>query len=424
MANYAVIGAGAAGISAARELQRAGNTVVVYEARDRPGGRAFTDYSLGKHGVELGAEFMHGERISTWDWVREYDAPTTDEAHHYEMWFHLAGQLLSTPEARAHLGTDPLFALQRLASRWQKAGRDEAPLSAVFELWPEISEKPLTDEGRRLIENYIAELGATDIDTLGTHRYDSGPPADRGLEHFRLLDGYTSLMRRAAAELDVRYSTPVRRIRWDDTRVEVTTGDASATFDAAVVTLPLGLLKRGAVEFDPPLPPEKLDAIDRLNAGSISKVVMKFDRIYWPENLTFLWTPLSTQLWWRPGQGQDAEDPIITAFFGGSRASTLETASTAEATELAVSELCDMLGQPMAPKLVESRYLAWGAEEFTQMGYSSLPMNGRGLRQTLGAPAGALHFAGEATSLTHAATVDGAIDSGRVAAARILGIEA
>ena len=86
MARYAVVGAGAAGISAARTLVQAGREVVVFEARDRPGGRAYSDYSLAEHPVELGAEFIHGERVSTWDWIREFGAATNGDAHRYEMW--------------------------------------------------------------------------------------------------------------------------------------------------------------------------------------------------------------------------------------------------------------------------------------------------------------------------------------------------
>lgn len=420
MARYSVIGAGAAGISAARTLQEAGHEVVVFEARNRPGGRAWTDYSMAPHGVELGAEFIHGERVSTWDWVREFDAPTTGEAHRYEMWYHLGGRLLDTPTARQELGTDPLLALERLRRRWQASGRPETTLDNVLDLWPELSSEPLTDEVRALLANYIAELAASDITTLGTHRDDDGRP-DRGLEHFRLIDGYSRLMGRAAAGLDIRYETPVRRIRWDEGSVEVAAGVAPQRFDAAVVALPLGVLQRGNVEFDPPLPAAKRDAIERINAGHISKVVLKLDRVYWPPDLTFLWTPLDTQLWWRPGQGQKDEAPILTAFLGGSAAEALETATTAEAAEHATRHLSDMLGTSLDGHVVDARYIAWGAEEHTLMGYSSLPPGGRGLRETLGAALGALHFAGEATSLTHAATVDGAIDSGRVAARELLG---
>src|SRR5262249_36778564 len=108
MARVAVIGAGAAGISAARTLVAAGHDVIVYEARTRVVGRVHTDFGLAGHPVELGAEFVHGERVATWEWIRQLGARTTGAAHAYEMWFHLHGRLLDRPATCADFGTDPL----------------------------------------------------------------------------------------------------------------------------------------------------------------------------------------------------------------------------------------------------------------------------------------------------------------------------
>jgi monoamine oxidase len=417
----AVIGAGAAGISAARTLRAAGVEVVVYEARDRAGGRVWTDTSMAPHPVELGAEFVHGERVATWDWIREFDAPTTGAAHAYEMWFHHDGHLLDREAANVAFGTDPLFAIERLTRHWTRAGRPEASLDRVLELWPETSQRPLTEEGRKLIANYVAELAASDLEQLGTHRAAT-PQAEEPerLINFRLLDGYSSLIARAVAGLEIKYETPVARLRWDDGSVEVSTRSGLERFDRAIVTLPLGVLRRETVEFEPALPRPKREAIERINAGHISKVVLRFDEVYWPQDMTFLWTPQSTQLWWRPGQGQQAEAPVVTAFFGGSAAAALEDATPEEAIAEATQQLEQILGRPLRPHLLGGRYIAWGREPHTWMGYSSLPPGGSGLRESLAAPVGVLHFAGEATSLQHAATVHGAIESGKRAALEVL----
>jgi monoamine oxidase len=148
-------------------------------------------------------------------------------------------------------------------------------------------------------------------------------------------------------------------------------------------------------------------------------VILKFDAVYWPPELTFLWTPLNTQLWWRPGQGQPNEEPVLTAFFGGRDAASLEGATRDEAVAEAIRQLGDILGRSLEGHVVGGRYVAWGAEEFTRMGYSSVPPGGLGLRATLAEPLGALHFAGEATSIERPATVHGAIESGRRAAAEL-----
>jgi monoamine oxidase len=423
MARIAVVGAGAAGLAAARGLAGTGHDVTVFEARDRPGGRAWSDTTLAPHHVELGAEFIHGERVATWDWVREFGARTTGAAHSYEMWFFLEGRLIDRAAANEYFGTDPLLALERLTRRWHELGRPEGSLDSVLELWPELSRRPLRGEGRRLIANYLSEYVASDMDQISTHRgLDLEPDGEEPelLTSFRLLDGYTSLMRRAASGLDIRYETPVRRIRWDEHGAELESAAGRERFDRAVVTLPLGVLQRGTVEFDPPLPEQKRRAIEGLNAGHISKVVVRFDRVYWPTEMTFLWTTGSTQLWWRPGQGQEQEAPVLTAFFGGRDAAAMEGATPAEAVAEAVRQLEEILGQRLADRVQASRYVAWGVEPYTLMGYSSVPPGGGGRRRALAEPVGALHFAGEATNANHPATIHGAIETGRRAAAEVL----
>jgi monoamine oxidase len=293
-------------------------------------------------------------------------------------------------------------------------------MSEVLETWPDHFGHQLTDEDRDLAANVAAQGSSADLHQLGAHRSREARYDDTGeLRHWRLLEGYSSLIARAAAGLDVRLATPVTRIRWSEHAASLTTSAGEHRADRAIVTLPLGLLQRDAVEFDPPLPDDKRDAIARLNAGHISKVILKLDAVYWPPELTFLWTPLDTQLWWRPGQGQPNEEPLLTAFFGGADAARLEHASPADAIAEATRHLADILGRGLDGHVLDARYIAWGAEEFTRMGYSSLPPGGLGLRATLAAPIGALHFAGEATNPAHPATVHGAIESGRRAAAEL-----
>jgi monoamine oxidase len=419
-----VIGAGAAGIAAARELVTSGRSVIVLEARDRVGGRAFTDESFVSHPVELGAEFIHGENVATWDWVREFDLPTTGKAHDYEMWAHIGGQLLDR-EAFFLLAGDLLTREHELVQRWRQESLPEAPLSDALDRWGEFFDQPLSAEARRMVDGMVASTLASDAREVGIQAsrnasYDN----DGRFRHFRLLRGYSNLMRAASSALDIRTSEVVRRIRWDANAISIETQTNTYAASLAVVTLPLGVLQSGDVAFDPALPVEKSDAIDRMNAGSIGKVVLKFDNVYWPPNHTFMWTPLETQLWWRPGQGQDAEEPVVTAFFGGDASRRFGAMSPQEAARAAVDDLEAITGKRLHDRLADYRVLIWSSEQFTRMGYSSLPPGGEGLREALAAPIGALHFAGEATSAVRPATVHGAIESGKRAANEILGVRA
>lgn len=415
-----VIGAGAAGIAAARATSAAGHEVVVFEARGRIGGRTLTDESLAAHPVELGAEFIHGENVATWDWVREFGAPTTGDAHRYEAWNHFRGELVPAATVSAALGSEVSPGLTELTREWRRADRPDAPMTEVLKTWGDRFGHELTPEDRALAANVMAQGTSADLEELGALRSREARYRDDGeLHHWRLSAGYSALMARAAADLDIRLETPVSRVRWSEDGASITTASSEERVDRVIVTLPLGVLRAGAVEFDPPLAAAKQDAIERLNPGHISKVILKFDEVYWPPELTFLWTPLDTQLWWRPGQGQPAEEPVLTAFFGGADAANLEDATTAEAIAEATSQLGDILGRSLEGHVLDGRYIAWGTEEFTRMGYSSVPPGGLGLRAALAEPAGALRFAGEATSVGRASTVHGAIESGRRAAAEL-----
>lgn len=415
-----IVGAGAAGIAAGRAASADGHEVVVFEARDRIGGRTLTDESFAAHPVELGAEFIHGEHVATWDWVREFDAPTNGDAHRYEMWNHFRGELVPSARVAEALGSEMSPGLTELTRDWRRADRPDAPMTEVLATWGDRFGHELTDEDRALAANVIAQGTSADLEELGAHRGAEARYRDDGdLRHWRLGDGYSALMAQAATDLDVRLETPVSRVRWSEDGASIATANGEERVDRLIVTLPLGVLRAGAVEFDPPLPEGKQDAIERLNTGHISKVILKFDAVYWPPEMTFLWTPLDTQLWWRPGQGQANEEPVLTAFFGGADAAALEGASGDEAVAEATEQLGSILGRSLDGHVVDGRYVAWGAEEFTQMGYSSVPPGGLGLRGALAEPVGALRFAGEATSVGRASTVHGAIESGRRAAEEI-----
>ena len=421
MQRVAVLGAGAAGLSAARVLAGRGDDVELYEARDRVGGRAVTDYGLASHPVEMGAEFIHGENVATWDWIREFGAETSGAAHSYASWAYRGGELVDAASYAKMLGTNPLSAVGRLTRSWVEAGRPDASLREVLGTWQEHFGGRLSAEDRTLLENLTAQVSSSDLEELGAYRgTEATYEGDGRLQHFRLLGGYSRLMDAAAAGLSIRLADSVARVEWDERGAEIIAASGRQHFDSVIVALPLGVLKRGDVEFAPGLPKEKEDAIARLNAGHINKIVLKLDRVYWPPDLTFLFTPHKTQLWWRPGQGQAAEEPVLTAFFGGRDAAEFEAMSTEEALVEATRDLGDVLGRALAGHVRDGRFIAWGAEPHTRMGYSSVPPGGLGLRDQLAAPVGCLAFAGEATNPTRPATVHGAIESGRRAAAEVI----
>jgi monoamine oxidase len=202
----------------------------------------------------------------------------------------------------------------------------------------------------------------------------------------------------------------------------VTCDENSFEADRAIVTLPLAVLQAGDVTFVPELPPGTRDAIARLGAGPVAKAVLRFDRAWWPDDLTFLLTTFDTTMWWTPGRGRDEAGPVLTALMGGGAVRRMREHT--DPAQAAVEHLEAMFDRPLRDHVVEARWIDWGADPWSKMGYSFVPPGATGLRAKLAEPvADVLFFAGEAANAIRPATVHGAIESGVGAARAIAQLE-
>ncbi|MFN8504292.1 flavin monoamine oxidase family protein [Kouleothrix sp.] len=414
-AEVVVVGAGAAGLAAARALADARRRAIVLEARGRVGGRVWTDYTFGPVPVERGAEFIHGEQADTWAWVRRAGAHTFAAAR----W---AGRRIVLEDGRL---VGPAVFEQR------------ADLQPVFRLEEDIAayDGPDISLGEWLRAHEFGALAAHIADVRLAHANCATPEtisvaelayelrfSDKGPGDFRILEGYDFVFAALAAGLDIRLNMPVSRVRWGVEGVEVQagTGADARTFRArhAVITLPLAVLQAGAVEFDPPLPEAQRQAIGALVMPPAMKLSIRFDEIFWDADMTFLTGAGALPVWWAVRQGV----PILTALSTGERAARVAAHGPDAVLEQGLAALAALFGDAPRRHYAAHMLVDWAADPWARGGYSLVRPGFHGMRAQLASPAGALHFAGEATVFANnPATVHGALHSGERAAREILG---
>lgn len=434
-----VVGAGMAGLAAARELDARGFEVIVLEARDRPGGRVETLSGFVDHPVELGAAWVQPQDQPVADLLQSFPVGTRLDNWAQRTYTRRGGGWTLTERARQE-------AYELAAVRLSEQGEREPPGSRLT-LAEGIARSGLEpDVAAYLLEEAPATFGAT-ADLVGFR--DASLEGDDGDGAALVAEGLGSLVRRMTAGLDVRYSTVVSAIEHGGSRVRVTALDPSkgqVAFDAdhCIVTIPLSLLKRsgagvaGAITFDPPLSAPKQDAISRIGFGVFDKLVMKLPGRTWPDDWTFATfvdsgtgTTVINGSRFRSAAEVERGAALVaalTAFPGGIETPRPESqADILLQAERVLGALRNAFGGEAIPMdAIQVQLKSWTHDPFA-LGCYSVPTPGSfALRAALAEPEGRLQLAGEAVGATvggsyRSATITAALASGLQAARRISG---
>ncbi len=424
-----IIGAGAAGLSALRELDRAGVNVLCVEARDRIGGRILTMHDpLSPIPIELGAEFIHGRPPEIWNLVRDaglgvYDC--ADRAIHIE-------------KGKVQRDSDAWLPVHRVMSDMQKAAekKPDQPFSVFLE------KSRHSEDAKRLSANFVEGFNAARKEIVGIHSLAQDAKASDEIDgdrSFRFLDGYDSLPHALLNGVSdpaskLRLNSVVETISWRSGSVTVRvrsalTGDKAVIHcRRALISVPLGVLQAhpdapGAIRFDPE-PKELLDAARKLEFGQVFRVIMRFREPFWEKNpdLSDAGFLLSDEplfpTWWTP---LARRAPILTGWSAGPHADALEGRTRQDIFSAATASLSKIVAvEPAALNrlLISAYFHDWHADPFAQGAYSYVPAGALPAREKLAQPVeNTLYFAGEAANLQgHSATVHGAIASGQHAA--------
>jgi monoamine oxidase len=435
-----VIGAGAAGLAAARELSQAGKSVTIVEARQRIGGRIFTLHDRNwPLPVELGAEFVHGEAEQTFAIVRA------------------AGILVDELPDEHYWSRGGTF--ETIPDFWEKVGRIRRDIArrvrrsstTDFSFARFVARARIPPELRQLMLNFVEGYHAAYTDAISARSLAAGDEEAKdssGNKQFRIISGTDALVHWLRGGLDperveLHLNTVATTVQWKRGAVLLPcrsgTGHDLEPFRGrtVVVAIPLGVLKAQDLRFRPVLE-DKGRALEKLETGQVFKIVLQFRQRFWaddgfvrrrlaakraePAPLNFVHArEADVPTWWT---ALPAQVPLLTGWAGGPKADSLLSDTEATRIERSLAALSGVLGVPRGQleELLDCWATHdWRSDPFSRGAYSYVGVGGVPAQKALARPVErTVFFAGEATEPDETATVAGAIASGRRAAREVL----
>jgi monoamine oxidase len=421
-ADVIVIGAGIAGLAAMQRLAAAGMDVLVLEARERLGGRIFTQEHNG-YPVELGAEFVHGRPTEMLEIIRSAGLKPAE----------VSGEFRS-----------------KIAGHWEDSDNLMSEVNQLFDQIPSsgpdqsfheyIESTNYSVEAKQQAILFVEGFHAADARKVGVHWLLKATKAEESIDgdtSFRMPEGYSRLVETLARNVHQRdvhkqgsrvlLNNRVTSIRWQKSEVLVMTSQDEYRAPRAVITLPLGVLQAGSVKFTPSLDAKK-DAFRLLSMGPVIRVSLCFQDKFWEEDphmrdLSFLFTDNEHfPTWWT---SNPLPYPILTGWAAARHARALTGKSDPQIIAIAVDALAGLLGKnesDLKTRLEAGFTHDWLSDPFACGAYSYGNVGGAEATQLLAEPIlDTLFFAGEATNAEgHNGTVNGAISSGKRAAEEVL----
>ncbi len=412
-ADVIVLGAGVSGLGAARTVADAGRSVIALEARDRIGGRLWTDRTTMGIPVERGAELIHGADVSTWDIV----GPANISTHRWgtkmsrfdptspwvdqDTW-----QFYNFPQGRPDLPT-PLPAPnpgETAEAYLSRLGIDRANYPLAF-LVIEVD----TEQFDKLPAQYVVE----DLETALTAP-DSGDIPSDGYGDFRVIGGYDQVVRILAEGIDVRMNHEVTRVAYTPRGVEVLAGGTRFTARKLVIALPAGVLQQESIVFDPPLPPQQRSGLSEVVYLPVYKGLLEFPAPVLPDGWDlaedYLVNPPT--LWNGSAAAPGYSGQVVVAWATGDEARELLALPESERLAQSLDAVRSMAGDPGLNTVAASTY-DWSLDQYARGAYPGPTSRRQGLYDPID---NTVFWAGMVTS-----TVSSSLDTGRAAGAAALG---
>ncbi|KAE8709716.1 Lysine-specific histone demethylase 1-like protein 3 [Hibiscus syriacus] len=392
-----IIGAGLAGLTAARQLMGFGFKVTVLEGRKRAGGRVYTKKMEG------------GNRVRDKCPLYRMDGSPVDRDMDFKV------------EKAFNRLLDKASKLRKLMGEVSM----DVSLGAALETFREVYGDAVTEEEISLFNWHLANLeyaNAGLVSKLSLAFWDQDDPYDMGGDHCFLPGGNGRLVQALAENVPILYEKTVHTIRYGSDGVQVMAGAQVYEGDMALCTVPLGVLKSGSIKFAPELPQRKLDAIKRLGFGLLNKVGMLFPHVFWGTDLdTFGYLTKDPshrgEFFLFYSYATVASGPLLLALVAGEAAHRFETQPPIDAVAQ-VLQILKGIYEPQGitvPEPLQTVCTRWGGDPFSLGSYSNVAVGASGddydiLAESVGD--GRLFFAGEATTRRYPATMHGAFLTG------------
>ncbi len=412
-----IIGAGAAGLMAAKELSSHQQNVIVLEANKRSGGRIYTMYDVFDKPVEVGAEFIHGKLALTHQLLKEA-----------KIVFHeTKGKMMNVEKGEWKKQNDFAIGWDELINKMEQLKQDITIAAFLNENFSNKKYDALRDSVQKFAEGFdLADIEKASVFALRDEwSHEEG-------KQYRIEGGYQKLIDHLADECTKKGSTIhtsciAKEVHWKKGEVKIVTADNKTFYGSKViVTVPLGVLKaelnaEAAIALTPSLY-DYFSAAKNIGYGTVAKILFQFRERFWEDKIGFILSDENIPVWWT--QAPD-DYPLLTGWLNGAQSKRLQKTDVSSLLQESLQSLSNIFTikvSSLKQKLTAWHIEDWSRDRFTLGGYSYDTLQTDDAKKILNAPVEeTIFFAGEALYEGAApGTVEAALVSGREAAQKVM----